>query len=95
MKEMRSGGGEELQPDYRDGRESAVGQGLEHVSWRKVTRKGPGAGGDMLMSRRPVWLGCQSHGEQYRYIGEVALEMYNASRFAYQPLILLQVFWLN
>lgn len=45
MKEMRNGGGEELQPNYRDGRESAVGQGPEHVSWRKVTRKGPGAGG--------------------------------------------------
>lgn len=30
-----------------------------------------------------------------KYIGEVALEIYNASRFTYQPLILLQVFWLN
>lgn len=64
MKEMRNGGGEVLQPDYRDGRASAVGQGLEQARWRKVTRKGPEAGEDMLTSRRPVWLGCQGHGEQ-------------------------------
>lgn len=54
MKEMRNGGGEVLQPDYQDGRGSAVGQGLEHNCWRKVSRKGPEAGGDMLSSRRPV-----------------------------------------
>lgn len=39
--------------------------------------QGPKARDKATRSRRPVWLGYQGHGEQYKYVGEAALKIHH------------------